>query len=869
MNTSSISRSSLAGSRRALRIGLLGSISCAALAAGFAAPTPALAQTTTASTDGGIEEVIVTARKKSEDIQSVPLSIKALTAADLEAAGVQDLRDVTFQTPGLTFNEGAGANSFSKPIIRGQTDLSSNPDNNVPVFFDGVYVSNTSSIDFGLIDLARIEVIKGPVSATYGRSAYAGAINYVSALPGDEWSGYAEVTGGDYNKLNVRGGVSGPITDTLKGGISASYDTFEGTYHDNTTGENANGYRKRDALLDFDWTPTSNLEIRPVVYYGNDKFDPAATIYGPANCAVGAYYGYGQTYCGKVPGNDYTDPTEHFTKKPQIADDGQYGATGNRRQVLLANLQATLSVDGGTFTSLTGYGHYITNEYVEFDDAYGITADTYILPPTAQVGGHGAGGTATGDTVTLPLLFGYTNDNVDTSEELRFTSLQDQPLRFSVGGYYASTHIYQDLQLAQETCAVPAGDYVSIQGGDAFAAPCGQNFSNQKSAFRLSNTIYAEFASADWDILPNLTLSTEIRETEEIASYKDLYAIYTPSPYSGVYYSSTPASTPCPLGKTAGGGCVTFKKDFPSFTSRSSLSYKPTEGVMVYVTAANGDKSGGFNNNATYQTYNPEKNWTYEAGIKTTLLDDHLQLNGDIFSIQAKNYQIYGPPPGSKVPGGFITTNYGSLSTKGGEISADYAVDENVSLEAGAAYADPKFGSDAFAFGGSTVAQCEAIPSCDPTGTAPTPGHPSGRLVDILVPGSNPPAYNEAVSLKGFTPPYVSKFTFNTALQLRFPIWNDWFWTGRVDYRFESKQFYQYPEDYGYFGPKNIVNLRTGIESDVWSAVVFVRNLTNDKTPVTVQDAAATGAQNFQAGYFPVAVLPDGRTYGITLKYKF
>ena len=825
-------------SGHALRIALMSGISAAAMAAGSSVWTPAFAQTdASAASTGGIEEVIVTARKKSEDIQNVPLSVKALTAEELEAAGVQDLRDVTFQTPGLTFNEGAGANYFSKPIIRGQTDIGGSSDNNVPVFFDGVYISNTSSIDFGLVDLERIEVIKGPVSATYGRSAYAGAINYVSAPPGDELSGYVEATGGDYGKFNIRGSVSGPITDTLKGGISLSYDTFDGTYHDSSTGENANGYSKKDGLVNLDWTPTSNLEVRPVVYYGNDKFDPAATIYGPANCSVGLGYGYSQSYCGKVPG----DAAEGWTTKPKIADDGQYGATGNHRQVLLANLQTKLSFDWGTLTSLTGYGHYITNEYVEFDDAYGITAPTYYLPPGAKVGQFGAPGLPTGQNATLPLLFGYANNNVDTSEELRYTSPQDLPVRVSVGGYYASSSAYQNLQLAQETCSVPAGQYVGLYN-DAFVTPCGQNFSGQKSVDRLTNTIYAGFGSADWDILDNLTLSTELRETENQASYTDLYAIYDPNPYSAYGYSTVLPSTPCPLGT-----CAPFRKDFWSLTSRTSLTYKPVENVTLYVSAANGDKVGGFNNNPAHPTYNPERNWTYEAGVKTTLLDDHLQLDGDVFSIHADNYQIYGPPPGASLPGGFITTNYGGLSTKGGEISADYVVNDYVSFEAGAAYADPKFRDDAFDFGDKTL--CSGIPSC------------AGRITTV--------GPNEAVSLKGLTPPYASKFTFNTALSLRYPVAADWFWTGRVDYRFESKQFYQYPIDTGYFGPKNIVNVRTGIENDTWSVIFFVRNVTNDKTPLTVQDAAATGAENFQAGYFPVAVLPDGRTFGATVRYKF
>ena len=590
---------------------------------------------------------------------------------------------------------------------------------------------------------------------------------------------------------------------------------------------------KRDGLLTLDFTPTSNLEIRPVVYYGSDKFGPGATVYGKANCSVGLGGGYSQSFCGQFP-----DSTTVFG--PQIANVSQYGGTGNNRNVLLTDVQATLSFDWGTFSSLTGYGHYGTAEYAEFDDSYGITAPTYNLPAGAAVGGFGPAGTPTGKTAVLPLLFGYSDKNSDFSEEVRYTTPQNLPIRGSVGGYYASS-IHNDLlRLAQETCSVPAGQYISSAGGQYFATPCGTNYSPQQTAYRLSNNIYAAFASVDWDILDNLTLSGEIRDTENRARYLDISAIFNPFPTSG--YSTETGSSLYPLGTAPLG------KNFWALTSRTSLTYKPTTNITVYVSAANGDKVGGFNNSTAYPTYNPETNWTYEAGIKTLLLNNHLQLNGDVFFIDSNNFQISGPPPGATLPGGFITTNYGGLTSKGVEASADYIVDENITFNGGFAYTDPEFKGSAYDFGDTTL--CSGIPSC------------ATRIKTV--------GPNQAVSLKGLTPPYASNYTGNFAVLLRYPLMDtDWSWTGRLDYRYESKQYYQYPLDTGYLGAKNVVNLRVGVENSVYSGIFYIRNLTNDKTPLTVQDAAATGASNFQSGYFPVAVLPDGINFGVTLRYKF
>jgi outer membrane receptor protein involved in Fe transport len=803
---------------------------------------PALGATASAdSTAGGIEEVVVTARKRSEDLQSVPLSITAFTAADLQSAGVEDLRDITFLTPGINFTSN-GANAFSKPIIRGQTDIGGG-ENNVPVFFDGIYISNTSAIDLGLVDLERVEVIKGPVSATYGRSAYAGAINYISAKPTDQLRSFVEVTGGDYDKFNARASLSGPIVaDWLKGGVSASYDTFNGTYHDDVTDQNANGYRKKDVLANFDITPTEHLEIRPVAYYGDDFYANPATEFGPANCSVGLGFGYSQSYCGQVPGPGFFGP--------YVAPPGEYGQTGNNRTVFLSDLTIALTYDWGMLSSLTGYDTIKSREYNEFDDQrYGTPTATYYLPSGAVVGGFPTGeqvlgGMPTGQTVDTPLHFGYFDRNRDFSEEFRYTSPQKQSLRWTLGGYYASSFHYEDLNVARGTCSVPAGEYII----DPFAVPCGEVNSPQHTLYTQLNKIYAGFAGIDWDVIDQVTLSTELRYTDTSASYKSDYAVFTPNPYGGLGFSTAIGSSPNPIGANA------LFASFHSVTSRESLKYQFTHDVQVYVSAANGEKAGGFNDNVAYQAYQPETNWTYEAGVKSQLLDHRVQINADVFYIVAKNYQLFAPPPGASLPGGFVTTNLGGLTTPGFELDTTWIVTRGFKLTGGLGYSDPKFDSTALDFGDAVL--CSGIPSC------------AGRIVQVPL-ASNPALSNAAVKLDGLRPPYESNLTFSAAADFNYPITESINWLGRLDYRYEDKQYYQYPVDTGWMGSKNIVNLRTGLQSGPYSLIVWVRNLTDNKTPVSVADSAATGASNFEAGYFPVAVLPDGRTFGATFRYTF
>jgi len=149
-------------------------------ALGFGSAVASAQQTGAPPSDGlVIEEIVVTARKHEENLQTVPVAITAFTAADIEAAGIRDLRDIATLTPGLVFDTMVGE-YLAIPTIRGltQNDLFGDV-NNVEIFLDGVNVSGRSGLNFNLLDVERIEVVKGPQSALYGRNSFAGAINFV------------------------------------------------------------------------------------------------------------------------------------------------------------------------------------------------------------------------------------------------------------------------------------------------------------------------------------------------------------------------------------------------------------------------------------------------------------------------------------------------------------------------------------------------------------------------------------------------------------------------------------------------------------------------------------------------------------------
>jgi iron complex outermembrane receptor protein len=813
---------------KALR--LCGAATVALLAAGAAGAAPAWAQTTAAADANAdtLPTVVVTSRKKAENLQNVPLSVTALSADTLQNANVVDLRDIANLVPGLTFYDG-GANYNSHPTIRGQVDQNTDVSsvNNVPVFINGVYISNPSAIDLGLIDLARVEVIKGPVSSTYGRSSYAGAINYITTPPSNVTRGYLEFTGGDYGKYNGRASISGPILgDMLKGGISGSYDNFDGTYHDSVTDQNAGGYVKRDVFANLDFTPNSQIEIKPTFYYGNDKYANAANIYGAGNCGAGFY----ASFCGKVPsGSSFVGP--------YIAAPGDYGQEGNARTVFSSSVTSSYKTDFGTFTSLTGMNDIKSNQYNEFDDQrYGALYPTFYIPAgytNGQIPPAGVvySGVKTGNEVYVPRHFGYDDKNHDFEEDLRYHSpTYAHGFDWTAGLYYASSQHTDNLSLADGTCNVPAGQYILSY----FATPCGQVYNPQHTQVRQHDAIYAGYAGLDFDIIKNVTFSGEVREEKESEVNHQDYGIFDGYCQGFNTTCASPYITAAPE-----------KATFWTVTTRDAITWKITPEVSVYGSIANGTKEGGFNvNTATGpKSYGPELNWTYELGVKSNLLDHRLQLDGDVFLINATNDQVTGPTGSLGV---YSTVNAGSLNTPGVEVSAEYLVVPGVKVTAGVNYDDPKFGNNSRDYGFADGIICGSVSSCEGRIRTDNQGH-------------------TYVSIKGLEPNDTSDLTLNLGLDARHEIKSGWDWFGTFNYRYEDKMFYQYPIDTGYFGPANIVNLRTGVETGPYQISLYVKNATNDKTPTVVQDSYSPPATT----YYPVAALPEGRTVGVTLHYKF
>ena len=202
---------------------------------------------------------------------------------------------------------------------------------NVATFVDGVFIENSSAISMGLVDLDRVEIIEGPTSALYGRSGFAGAINYITKKPTDVLQADGDITYGQYGRLNLTADVNGPIIPgVLRAGVGVRYADADGDYKDSVTGLRAGGYDQKDIRANIDWTPIAKLDISAGYYYGDDLFDQdplVTTNAGQDGRVIGKYVANPiQVAALPVPGQRTTATRERFktpTSRPPMISGGR------------------------------------------------------------------------------------------------------------------------------------------------------------------------------------------------------------------------------------------------------------------------------------------------------------------------------------------------------------------------------------------------------------------------------------------------------------------------------------------------------------------------------------------------------------------
>ncbi len=874
----------------------------AAQGRGLAWRTPAavmmglcLAGVAAAQDESSIAEIVVTARKVEERLQDVPLAISAFDEKAIEAAGIESLNDIAELTPGLQFYNALGE-ALPTPIIRGvaPTDIRAK-ENNAAVFIDGIYVSGREGLNFSQLDLQRIEVVKGPQSALYGRNAFSGAINFVTKRPTDEFEAKSAVTAGNESRMAASGSISGPIIEgILKGRIGVNYDDWDGSYNDPLNGYDVGGYRYRTTQGSLYFTPTDSFEVLAQLYYSNDDIDDSASTALQANCEDtsltnprlqnedGVPYGspIWNNWCGEVPSLNSEDIGKTI------------GAVGEERELWRSSLNIDWDIGVGTVSALTGYSDTEQNGALDFGRIGDSTPFVYCTGDYSVV--------CIGDGPTpLKRFFSGVldresgNDTREISQELRFTSPLDEPFRYTGGVYFYDVRDEERPGQNFLTGTLPPdldplnniGAFCPCQGNSPalnaapgyYLAPFGNllfitdpGYTNDQIESLTKTRSWAGFASMELDFLERWKVRGEIRYTYEEKDYRLWSVPELQYPDNGVYQPRDPTPTK-------------LDDDWTWVSGRVTLDYKPSDNWMIYGSLANASKSGGFTGDAIsfidpvtnedtgeevqlVEAYDPEENWTVELGIKGRSSDGRLgvDLSGyridwtDIVLPQVLTEYVDPTDGVLKRTSELLTIsrNTGDAVVWGWELVADMLLNDDWSASLGVSYTDSTW-TDAKQ---ATYQYFPSffVPNPDPDG-APLGGDISG---------------NEMLR--------VAPWTANATLSYRRPVFGTWDVYGNTTVSWKDR-WYIGNDNQGSIAPSTFVNLRLGMESERYTFEFWVDNLFEYDDPIgAYRDIFWSNTQDMQAlndpptsslADFPPIRLtvnqPRLRTYGLTARVRF
>ena len=619
-----------------------------------------------------LEEVIVTAQKRAQSLQDVPVSVSAISGDLIREGMISSINDVALQTPNFSMSQfNIGEPQY---FIRGVGNSldSAGSDPAVATFIDEVYIGRPAGGSTDLYDLERIEILRGPQGTLFGKNVVGGAISIFTRRPSREFEADVSATAGDYELWALQGRVSGPLTDTVSAKLVGQVRSQDGYVKNVIDG---NDYQDQD-----------NKNIRSQVQY-----DPADNL----SILVGADYGEDNVNgnCRNVNNLDLSDPTGLGGFYPPVID----GTTGGdiRKCASSANAFQKRDVGGGllrvdwgvadaTLTAITGYRDL---DYRHQEDLAGMPLGT---TPFNLV-----------DAVK------ETSDQI--SQELRLASDGDGKLNWLVGAFYLNENVdrHEGFVGSFGPPLVP-GASVLLDGDIAFT---------QKA----DTTTYAGFGQLDYAFNEQWSVSVGSRYTYDekkidqgLVNYENpafdtavlaaalgvppsvVQAIFAPNP---AVVLGIPANGPGNLGqfvRTGDTSVLAFPydvkadDDWNKVTSSASVQWNYSEDSMLYLSFAQGYKSGAFVSSVNFAEpatvpLEPEEADSWELGLKSQFFDNRLRVNTSVFTMDYKDLQVF------RLVGSLLVGSSAEATSEGAEIDITGLVTENWTLQANYGYLDATY----------------------------------------------------------------------------------------------------------------------------------------------------------------------------------
>jgi iron complex outermembrane receptor protein len=692
-----------------------------------------------------LEEVVVTARGRTESLQDVSISISAFSNDAIRQQDLKTLEDIAAQTVGMNYWAAPTSGYQSSPTIRGlATGFLADRVQNVATFLNGIYLQRQSMMNVGLADLKRIEILKGPQNSMYGHSAFAGAINYVTEQPTEEFGGYISTTQGNKDRADYRAAINIPlIADKLLSRVSYGRSNFDGhTGNDHpAAGTSAGGFSNEDNLGGWDdetWDvaltarPTKSLEITGE-YYRTElqrESQPYYILSGLRDVAATQVGRYDDLNSNEIT---YSDPiagltTGHTMWKGKLPDSSP-GAGNCIFQTPQNPCSEPDLRSKGVVVDPRAYGMDTTTEVASINLNWNISESMRLHYLYGWVDHDGStAGSAERDQLNGSELFDIiatVHSNVSSARPLTTLDSNSHELRLdwdisdklvtSFGLYYSDVDDEQydftvfapvcsdrDLNNSGSNADEMAGCEVSFDASvndtpldeiriNPFWLFSYENWhGNKGNQTRFKEETWAVFASADYQIREDLTLRAEARYTEEERKINRLTDGFSlPAGESGC----SPGAIPFCMESS-----ILVPKDdktFDYFSPRLSLEWHWQDDRMLYASAAGATKSGGFNNAAapTQQTYDEEENWTFEIGSKNMLFDNQLQLNAALYYIDWNDIQGSEPPEDTSINSAAVIGNIGDATSMGAELNGSWNISSAFSVDFGYAYNDAEYDS--------------------------------------------------------------------------------------------------------------------------------------------------------------------------------
>lgn len=618
---------------------------------------------------GVLEEVIVSARKVEESLQEAPVAVSAFTADDLVVRGVTSLDGVASFTPNVEFfASGVSGKNSGQAYIRGvgQFDYLLTTDPGVGIYVDGVYLARSLGNLLDLVDIERVEVLRGPQGTLYGKNTVGGAINVVTRGPNNEFGGSIEVKTGSYDRINVRGVMSGPIiADTLSGKIAFNTKNADSFGERPLVGDEAGNEESNAAQAVLEWNPDESFNAifsadytranEAFSHHHTEGINTAAPLVGLYNALAGPL--------APLHGLPLQPYDERWITSDKFVDQST-DSNFSDQEVWGFSTTLTWDVAGMTVKSITGYR--------DMEVSFGTDPDG---SPVVVI-----------DEVDV-------NQQDQISQELQVSGLSfDDRLNWLAGFYYLSedAEATQDVRtyegIFQALEALPAAIFPlgPVACPAPPPAPCAGGAGNPVNAaldIGRFSTMAQEtesmslYGQASYAITDQLDITYGLRYTYEEKEFT----------YSTVLRQTRITSVPL----------TTVRDSWNDISHRIGIDYQWTDDLMTYFSAAKGFKSGGFNgrgrNTNEITSFEPEEMWTYEIGFKSEWFERRLRLNGAIFYNDYTDLQFSLSTSDAGGLQVIVVGNAAAAEVKGVELEAVAVPVERLKINASMGYLDAEY----------------------------------------------------------------------------------------------------------------------------------------------------------------------------------